>query len=463
MAFRRGLFFLNILCLFFLSGLTSSLFAAPPYDDSSGVEVNLIVMGCNNNLICEPISGETIGSCPLDCTPPATTTPPTVSNIPTSAPWSGGSGGSSSTTTFTFSPFTLNAGTSTASITWSTSMPTASVISWGKGADFESGSVSENSLRYDHAIQFESLQPDTVYSIMVSATNIYGKNQRVAYTFRSLTLQDELPPANVTNFRIRPSFGGNAELVWDNPTEDDFVGVVITRGTKFFPTSPSIGYKVYEGNNERALDTNTIPRQYYFYTAFSKDRKGNLSSGSLAEYYFVSEAVPVTPPMITQPVLGGKVIVGTTTLSDVLFFQNDISIYPENGQIILKSNVAVVVRVPAQFVPKNIEQAFIRVFDEKKGESVFMLQRQSDGSLVTVIPGFENDGKFAFSVVFMARGIETHVRGNFLVKDGEIYVYRIYADEPSAIPEWITFFILIFLVILMSLRKRFFAKRKSGN
>jgi hypothetical protein len=47
--------------------------------ESQDTIVNLIVEGCNNNLICEPILGEDNDSCPLDCpfiTPIPTTTPP---------------------------------------------------------------------------------------------------------------------------------------------------------------------------------------------------------------------------------------------------------------------------------------------------------------------------------------------------------------------------------------------------
>ncbi len=430
-AFSCGIFIGAVALSFFVSSDNNRAFA---YVDTKDINVHLYVMGCNDNSICEPITGETTESCPLDCpyVPVPTTT---VSNIP----YLGG-GGSGSVEQIIFSNVVYHVGTSSATVNWYTEIPTVSVVSWGKGSEYEAGSISENNLRKDHTIRFDNLEPGTRYSISISALAFSGLRGSYTYFFITQPNRDVSAPANPRNFQAKPSFGGNILLTWTNPEDPDFAEVVITRGTRYFPPSPDVGFKVYTGNDSRTVDVNVNPNGHYFYTAFSKDTQGNYSAGALAEYEFSQST--------STSLYGGKTVIGTTTLAHVLFFQDTEQKYPINNQITVDQGKKVVIRIPAESVPKNADQSLVRVFDKDRGESTFLLSKKPDGSLEAIIPGFLTGGKNNFQVSFMGRGVETHVTSAFTVNEKPKSTSV--GEKPltqTDIP-WILVGIVIFLVLL---------------
>jgi len=91
---------------------------------------------------------------------------------------------------------------------------------------------------------------------------------------------DTTPPANISNFDAY-SKDSQIALRWNNPKDNDFAGVMITRSETFYPENPYDGFLVYDGRGEYFIDSNLNNGQRYYYTAFSYDEIGNLSSGAI--------------------------------------------------------------------------------------------------------------------------------------------------------------------------------------
>lgn len=104
-----------------------------------------------------------------------------------------------------------------------------------------------------------------------------------AHGFGGKKSKDKIPPPRVIGFRATRN-GANADLSWTNPTDTDFVGVLILKKLGGYPTSPTDGEVVYKGNSTKFTDTNVRTAQYVYYRAFSYDFDGNynVESGQTA-------------------------------------------------------------------------------------------------------------------------------------------------------------------------------------
>ncbi|MCK4670072.1 MAG: hypothetical protein KAT43_02620 [Nanoarchaeota archaeon] len=93
----------------------------------------------------------------------------------------------------------------------------------------------------------------------------------------SATPLDGIAPRDVSGFT--GNINGNAiDFSWTNPSDSDFVGVVLRRKQSSFPTSPTDGTLVYEGSDQSATDSGLSDGDY-FYAIFTKDEVPNHSSG----------------------------------------------------------------------------------------------------------------------------------------------------------------------------------------
>jgi len=120
---------------------------------------------------------------------------------------------------------------------------------------------------------------------------------------------DITPPGTVTNLTAEPG-ESRITLNWENPTDPDFAGIKIRRGTLTYPSSVNDGIEVYVGSGTTFVDgslTRSIP---YYYAAFSFDEATN---------YSLSAKVTATP---------------TDTISPAEV--TDLNLQPGDGKITLK-------------------------------------------------------------------------------------------------------------------------------
>lgn len=199
---------------------------------------------------------------------------------------------------------------STAVITWKTNAPLNSRVDFGTSSTY--GNIATNSpLTMSHLVNLSGLLSNTTYHYQVSSG--YGTSVTSSVDLVFNTLVRVVPPANPLDFSAT---GEKAQirLSWQNPTEADFSRVKILARADRYPTDPTDGVVIYEGEAERAIHQRLEPLQTYFYTIFAYDELSRYSSGALAMATTLAEVPvpePVPTPTSTTPVIVPPVTTST--------------------------------------------------------------------------------------------------------------------------------------------------------
>lgn len=148
-------------------------------------------------------------------------------------------------------------------------------LAYGLSYDLEK-SIWNNLWQTEHTFTLDNLREDTLYYYQIIAKDNQGNRvTSQIFNFRTLKRKDNEPPANPTNFRAEIK-GLKIYLFWHNPKDNDFRDVVLFKN----------GQKLYEGTDENFIDGNIEQGQTYFYTLFSTDLSGNISSGVILKIVF---------------------------------------------------------------------------------------------------------------------------------------------------------------------------------
>ena len=162
-------------------------------------------------------------------------------------------------------------------INFTTNEDTNSNIYWGKTTDYKLGIISNTNYLINHSVLIENLTPDSLYHFITElrdrANNIVKSQDQ---SFRTLSLPDEIPPANVNNLKAKEG-DVQIDLFWENPPDPDFKEIKIVRNNQFYPQDPNDGEVVYQGSNQSFTDKDVLDENYY-YTIFTYDTLGNYSS-----------------------------------------------------------------------------------------------------------------------------------------------------------------------------------------
>jgi len=106
---------------------------------------------------------------------------------------------------------------------------------------------------------------------------------------------DTTPPAAPSQFAGALS-GNYITLKWNNPSDLDFIRVLIVRKENSAPTSKADGMVVYEGNLKEFKDTAISQNKTYYYSIYAYDSKPNYSQPSIIS---VSASLDLIPNQIT--------------------------------------------------------------------------------------------------------------------------------------------------------------------
>ncbi len=242
---------------------------------SQSIQVEQNVSNCDNDGICD--SWEIYSSCPNDCPAP----PPPEEPAVEAEPQTQSAVITINSTVPEISGIKIEPDVNSVKILWKTAENSVSQIYWGKTQDYEEGSLSEISFLKNHAIKIENLLPSSKYFFKIIIFNAAGNKKEISgLSFKTLAPPDTEAPANVKNLQAR-FLEDKISLTWDNPTEDDFEAVRITKREGFYPRDPLEGKVVYEGGGTRAEDKEIEKGTRYYYSVFSRDKNWNYSSGAI--------------------------------------------------------------------------------------------------------------------------------------------------------------------------------------
>ncbi len=257
----------------------------------ASVNVTLIVEGCNNNNICEPgednincsndctpcnhnnvcelLKGESFSSCPSDCHPSSTSTPP------------GNGGGNPQMFIGKILNLKVKVGINYATVSWNTIVPTYGSVSWGIG-DYNDGVANDIGISNHHKIDMENLSASTTYLFFVNSSLPESYYAKELGTFTTLPIPKIKTVPSIYNLTAT-STSNEIILNWNNPKDEDFYGVKIVRSPFFFPADPFEGKIIYDGRGTYARDSDLSFDTKYYYSAFSYDKNLNFSSNVLVE------------------------------------------------------------------------------------------------------------------------------------------------------------------------------------
>lgn len=270
------------LCTCAVLSVALTWFIEPPrtacaYTESDAVQVQLVVMGCNNNGICEAIQGEDVATCPLDCTPPTPTTTPSQQG-------NDRQGRSGQQRNIVVTNLITGVTETEIRVTFQTEPATLATVSWGKTIDREEGSGSENAYGTLHTIGLTNLTPGTVYYVLINLRTVDGR-VAVIGTLRLQTRPIEIiplvPPTPL--FTLSPTSETTVDLQWINPPSQEFDYIRVIRNDIRMPRDAADGFVVYEGREEYFRDSRLTPDKRYFYAVFVRSREGLYSEAVIGQ------------------------------------------------------------------------------------------------------------------------------------------------------------------------------------
>jgi hypothetical protein len=448
--------------IIFFSFIFSSytVIAAGIPDESASVNVRLSVPGCNLNAICEPILGETAGNCPSDCS----------AGPGPGGGGSGSSGGGDLIGSFIIENLKIFPDKNKAVITWTTRVPTQSVLFWGKTPEYIQGSLSEGPYIKIHSVTVANLTPATLYYFSISARSATGFMSGYKGLFTTRTVPDTVPPTNVLFLRAYPYQGGIA-LDWKNPSDPDFESVRIVRSPYRYPRSIQDGAVVYEGSGKFFLDTRITTNVFYYYAVFSRDGAGNYSGGAIARS-IVYRAPPGNPiegkspaqfpplpiPPKSNPISTSTAPVIQLGISDFSFIQKGtpISFVAPEVSVDLGFDLTVL----SEDLPSDIEYVYITLY-EKSSQYSYGFTKNTRNEWLTTIPKSLISTTTPFTITVQSKKGEQIVSGVFkpIIKK----IAKTQVGKRQVLWYTTLIFLIIFIGILLKILFLLFKKRKEDR
>jgi hypothetical protein len=407
---------ISVLAVLLIYGQMSSFAIAS--EDSTQIE--LVVMGCNNNAICESSIGENVINCPTDCTP--------SSSSGSSSGGGGGNGGSTLTSTsglFSVDTVSIDSSTESVVLSWKTGVPVISTVMWGTTPDYEIGTLSESVLNPSHQVKLEKLLPGKGYYYRIDFKDYFGRTVgQITSSFATKSLPDNTPPVNP---KIISSISSSEKVIlkWDNPKDIDFQGVRVVRSTYSYPSDPLEGKIIYEGKGNIVTDTNLEKGLQYYYAIFAKDEKGNYSSGAV---YFFDNKKDVVGEISSGKIQKEKSVlfelgseVGNLSVSDLVFSQNGKEVNSYGSAVVVDGNKPITISLRYESLPEILKTIILHVHDSENPDVVssFLLRANEEKTnYESTIGSFGRFGKSKFSIEVIDFNNNTlhNVEGDFLIQ-----------------------------------------------
>lgn len=342
-------------------------------------------------------------------------------------------------------------------IRYTTKNHVRSVAKWGRGISYELGSLSENIFNTQHEIKIVGLIPGSRYQFILEGENKFGRYGVMHVgTFVTLEPEDTFPPGNVTNLHAERE-GDTVTLSWANPEDADFTKVRVVRSDKFYPSDPVDGWVVYEGRDSSVRDTEGASLEgRLYYTIFSYDALGNISSGAVVSLSPQSET-SVSEDVIVDPTLNEI----SLQFNEIQFGQEGVLAVTENGQVAIDGTKQLTIAIPYDRLPEHLKTILVTIHDSQNSTRSFNFllraNKEKTAYISTVAP-FGTSGNFPIMIsIFDFKTSQIGYTDGTLVS--RINIHR----EPDSsgitgfmkVVDWFSIFLIIVFVIgLMYLGRR---------
>jgi hypothetical protein len=376
--------------------------AIPAFADN--VDVRLIMMGCNEDLICNPSTGENHSSCPTDCSsgfPEPNYGNPIESEV-----------------ALPHSEVTVTPSFDNSVIEWSTTDGSRATVSWGLSSDYEQGSLSETDYTKNHVVKLSNLEPGTLYYFKIRMWNIKGNNTTYISTFTTQSLTEVSLPPNVASLGTFKADNGIG-LFWINPQYELFDYVRVVRSTIEYPLEPQDGRVIYEGGAQTFVDTDVKEGITYYYAVFVRNTNGIYSSGALVAQKRITVVLenpldsvngvpipeqprtprPIENPRDTNSTSTSSVVGPKVPLHKISFVQSDVDLSFASNIIPVDGNKSLYVSVPQALIDEK--EIFIAInigYGDNPIRLFLMRYNPVTGNLEAEIPAFMQSGNYNFSI-----------------------------------------------------------------
>ncbi len=359
------------------------------------------------------------------------------------------------------------------SIRYETNMHIQSVIKWGKTISYELGSLAEQALSKKHETHISGLTPGTQYQFTIEGKDGFGREGVLHIgTFTTLPPDDIFPPGNVTRLTAVRD-GADVVLSWKLPEDPDLSFVRVVRSDKFYPSDIADGWVVYEGLASGFRDDGAVTGERQFYTVFSYDALGNISSGAVVVIRFGTPGVPTTPGASTTPPEEPGIVNPVRneirlSFDDIRFIQEGVVLHGEGGVVSIDGAKQLTIAIPYEIMPEHLKTILVVLGDSTNAERTFqfLLRVNKERTLYTsTLAPLGVSGKFPVSVsVFDFTTAQIGYAGGVL--DAHIITLAQPPKQVSFIQYLLTistpylFWIILLLVILAILGWRLSRKRE---
>lgn len=228
-----------------------------------------------------------------------------------------------------------------------------SVVRWGRTSSYEMGSLAESNFTKSHDTFISGLTPNTLYYFTIEGENRIGRYGTMHVgTFMTLPPDDTFPPGNVTNLRAVRD-GDDVVLSWVNPTDPDLAKLRVIRSDLFYPSDIADGRVIYEGLNEGVRDRGAaLEGDFQYYTVFSYDDLGNISSGAVVRIYLGDDPIP---PPIVDPTQNEIEL----DFDDIIFIQEGITLPIIDDRVEIDGAKHLSIEIPYARFPEHLKTILV--------------------------------------------------------------------------------------------------------
>ncbi len=279
-----------------------------------------------------------------------TTLPSVATSTPTTTPVSSSGG---SLTSMELRSLTLIPSLTAVHVQWETSLYSRFELHWGRSSSYELGFVANDVYKKINATVIDGLESGTTYEYELIAYDQQNHQTVLKRSqFKTLSAPDTMAPANVSN--LHATIDGNAVLLsWDNPPESDFSHVRIVRSPLFYPNDQQDGFIAYIGKNNSYYDTRALQNQpIQYYTVFSYDMQGNISSGAIITVRLESFVEPQTS---SSPDTASSSLSDNLDFEAIEFIQNNVLIDTQ----MIDAFSPLTVRIPYEKLPEHLKTVML--------------------------------------------------------------------------------------------------------